>query len=926
MTFHNLLRAIRTLSVLSVATLFLHLNVSAAEAGVFNPQTDISDSRISYTLENKALTTNYAIYGTYQILRENRYILLFSYYSFDFYVFDTGSFSNKAAKWTVTFDGITDKPTYLGSIGRDSMGNVFAVSLDGDGEYFIYPLTIDTTNQKIYATASYRLGKQSGWYQYIPIVYGDVTSGNFTVFSTVRLKDDTSSTYPRLCKRLVRWNVADGAEQNREVADFPTTMSELFAIDGEHLIVDDIAPSNQSKITTGDNYPSTPTLIHWPAGGNEITRLSRITISDTDAESPVNDYGMTYKIFSYGGRDFIVYCVNGLTATYNIATLQNYPESLEIGQILWTLSSDMTFDPYDASPSDEQTFPDVEVSATDIPGVYEITICTKDKIAVYSFSIEGASDGPDEAQALDVSLSQRTDGYARMLFDISLGCRLSDTAAQRLSDAGLDIDRLTLIVDDKAVATKLNESTAADAIKFTEGDYTLVDGKNRSTIHAFGAEIILDKEMRQALTSAEGISFTWSDIDPTQNYTIAPYISNGAPGTLETLNLRQGTDEPVLALQLPDAAEISISNPAVTPISLGDQTLSRYSDLNAINAYIYVAGRHSDKLETNWDVKHFLTIGTHEETELAAGEGTLAGLAASDENSQMAVRTVFTRKSDGLSVQCSEEQISTLSYSETLTAPRISAGNSFIIYGNKSNAPQDATVYDAVIDYRIDFFDMTGKTPAAYVDYSLDVAGRDNSHSTHIDDKDAGAFSGRILTSDEIIYDDNGASVQGLEGYDASTSPARLIALNGHAPVHIHHICCLSGNATPETPISLDTDFKITYPILSLRKPTYTSATGTYRAIHKVQATDDSAEISEYVIDSSSPAGESLKISTEIGEELFNHVTTRLKNATVTPDCQATAIYTIDGRRVTDGSALAPGIYIRIDSNGSRKIIVPASH
>ena len=246
-----------------------------------------------------------------------------------------------------------------------------------------------------------------------------------------------------------------------------------------------------------------------------------------------------------------------------------------------------------------------------------------------------------------------------------------------------------------------------------------------------------------------------------------------------------------------------------------------------------------------------------------------------------------------------------------------------MIYGNKDGAPDGTTVYDAIINYNVEFFDPIESSPAAYVDYDLTVNGRDSSHAGHIGESTASAFEGRIITADETYYSNDYGSIKGLEGYDGTNSPARQIALCGHAPIHIHHICCVKEGSQINSPISLDADFKVIYPILSFGNLTYTPPVqSSYKVLKSTSAADDSASISEYTISSGSVTGDKLKVSTGLTDDLFDHVTTGMQQPLIPTYDYNKRIYTPNGNPVHPGTELQTGMYIRVLGNKADKIFV----
>ena len=893
---------------------------TGTDPGWFDEITDVYDNGMTYNLSNKTINSNPTSYGNNQFIRIENSILFLSYYSNVFNVVDAETLKSRP-DIKMNFDDVRDRypVSNINSIGYDSNGNLFAVSISGsDTSSYIYNL--ECTSENVNITKAYPLTKECDWYLYIPAVYGDITTGNFTILSAVRA-GNTDKTYPRLNTLLVRWSFVNGVETNRESVQFATTMSMIHAIDSERIIIDDVAPSNRYwDIIDNPDYPSTPTFLHWPAGKTSIEKITSIEIEENDS---LNCYGMTFRIFSYGDRDFIVYCVDGLRPAYSIATLRDYPDKLEIGQVLWTFpSSDVTLGSYEASPTDEHLFPDINIHQSTESGTFEITLATEYNIALYEFTIKGGKIAPVEAEALDVSLKQAYDN-SLPVFDIMLSCNTTETANKRLSETSTKVDRLLLIAGDKNIANQLNLSSSASSPKFVENDFNVTDGTENSIIHGFGAEIPLDDNMRRKLESSNGISFTWSDIDPSQKYLLKAYIIASDTEILQSLNLRQGIAK-TIHMEYPEAARVGIHTPSVNIVSLGGQTLpSRYTDINTISSIINVSEYHSKELENKWNIRHFLTIGNHNEFEIVPGRGTISGLSASDENCQIKVRTVFSRKTDGLQTETTELSALALNYPEFLPSANITTSNSFLIYGNKDGAPDGTTVYDAIINYNVEFFDPIESSPAAYVDYDLTVNGRDSSHAGHIGGSTASAFEGRIITANEAYYSEQFGSIKGLEGYDGTNSPARQIALCGHAPIHIHHICCVKEGSQINSPISLDADFKVIYPILSFGNLTYTPPVqSSYKVLKSTSAADDSASISEYTISSGSVTGDKLKVSTGLTDDLFDHVTTGMQQPLIPTYDDNETIYTIDGKPVRPGTELPTGMYIRVRGNKADKIFV----
>ncbi len=893
---------------------------TGTDPGWFDEITDVYDNGMTYNLSNKTINSNPTSYGNNQFIRIENSILFLSYYSNVFNVVDAETLKSRP-DIKMNFDDVRDRypVSNINSIGYDSNGNLFAVSISGsDTSSYIYNLECTSENANI--TGAYTLTKECDWYLYIPAVYGDITTGNFTVLSAVRA-GNTDKTYPRLSTLLVRWSFVNGVETNRESVQFATTMSMIHAIDSERIIIDDAAPSNRYwDIIDNPDYPSTPTFFHWPAGKTSIEKITSIEIEENDYN---NCYGMTFRIFSYGNRDFIVYCVDGLRPAYSIATLRDYPDKLEIGQVLWTFpSSEVTLGSYEASPTDEHLFPDINIYPGATDGTFEIILATEYKIALYEFTITGVESVPVEAEALDVSFKQAYDN-SLPLFDIIFSCNTSETANKRLSEASAEVDRLLLITGDKNTADRLNLSSSASSPKFVENDFNVTDGTENSIIHGFGAEIPLDDNMRRMLETSNGISFTWSDIDPSHTYSLKAYIIASDSEILQSLNLRQGITQ-TLDMKYPAAAGVGIHTPSASVVSFGGQTFpSRYTDINTISSIINVSEYHSKELENKWNIRHFLTIGNHNEFEIVPGRGTISGLSASDENCQIKVRTVFSRKTDGLQTETTELSDLAMNYPEFLPSANISASNSFLIYGNKDGAPDGATVYDAIINYNVEFFDPVESSPAAYVDCDLTVNGRDSSHAGHIGGSTASAFEGRIITANEAYYSEQFGSIKGLEGYDGTNSPARQIALCGHAPIHIHHICCVKEGSQINSPISLDADFKVIYPILSFGNLTYAPPVqSSYKVLKSTSAADDSASISEYTISSDSVTGDKLKVSTGLTDDLFDHVTTGMQQPLIPTYDDNETIYTIDGNPVRPGTELPTGMYIRVCGNKADKIFV----
>ena len=893
---------------------------TGTDPGWFDEITDVYDNGMTYNLSNKTINSNPTSYGNNQFIRIENSILFLSYYSNVFNVVDAETLKSRP-DIKMNFDDVRDRypVSNINSIGYDSNGNLFAVSISGsDTSSYIYNLECTSENANI--TGAYTLTKECDWYLYIPAVYGDITTGNFTVLSAVRA-GNTDKTYPRLSTLLVRWSFVNGVETNRESVQFATTMSMIHAIDSERIIIDDAAPSNRYwDIIDNPDYPSTPTFFHWPAGKTSIEKITSIEIEENDYN---NCYGMTFRIFSYGNRDFIVYCVDGLRPAYSIATLRDYPDKLEIGQVLWTFpSSEVTLGSYEASPTDEHLFPDINIYPGATDGTFEIILATEYKIALYEFTITGVESVPVEAEALDVSFKQAYDN-SLPLFDIIFSCNTSETANKRLSEASAEVDRLLLITGDKNTADRLNLSSSASSPKFVENDFNVTDGTENSIIHGFGAEIPLDDNMRRMLETSNGISFTWSDIDPSHTYSLKAYIIASDSEILQSLNLRQGITQ-TLDMKYPAAAGVGIHTPSASVVSFGGQTFpSRYTDINTISSIINVSEYHSKELENKWNIRHFLTIGNHNEFEIVPGRGTISGLSASDENCQIKVRTVFSRKTDGLQTETTELSDLAMNYPEFLPSANISASNSFLIYGNKDGAPDGATVYDAIINYNVEFFDPVESSPAAYVDCDLTVNGRDSSHAGHIGGSTASAFEGRIITANEAYYSEQFGSIKGLEGYDGTNSPARQIALCGHAPIHIHHICCVKEGSQINSPISLDADFKVIYPILSFGNLTYAPPVqSSYKVLKSTSAADDSASISEYTISSDSVTGDKLKVSTGLTGDLFDHVTTGMQQPLIPTYDDNETIYTIDGNPVRPGTELPTGMYIRVCGNKADKIFV----
>ncbi len=893
---------------------------TGTDPGWFDEITDVYDNGMTYNLSNKTINSNPTSYGNNQFIRIENSILFLSYYSNVFNVVDAETLKSRP-DIKMNFDDVRDRypVSNINSIGYDSNGNLFAVSISGsDTSSYIYNLECTSENANI--TGAYTLTKECDWYLYIPAVYGDITTGNFTVLSAVRA-GNTDKTYPRLSTLLVRWSFVNGVETNRESVQFATTMSMIHAIDSERIIIDDAAPSNRYwDIIDNPDYPSTPTFFHWPAGKTSIEKITSIEIEENDYN---NCYGMTFRIFSYGNRDFIVYCVDGLRPAYSIATLRDYPDKLEIGQVLWTFpSSEVTLGSYEASPTDEHLFPDINIYPGATDGTFEIILATEYKIALYEFTITGVESVPVEAEALDVSFKQAYDN-SLPLFDIIFSCNTSETANKRLSEASAEVDRLLLITGDKNTADRLNLSSSASSPKFVENDFNVTDGTENSIIHGFGAEIPLDDNMRRMLETSNGISFTWSDIDPSHTYSLKAYIIASDSEILQSLNLRQGITQ-TLDMKYPAAAGVGIHTPSASVVSFGGQTFpSRYTDINTISSIINVSEYHSKELENKWNIRHFLTIGNHNEFEIVPGRGTISGLSASDENCQIKVRTVFSRKTDGLQTETTELSDLAMNYPEFLPSANISASNSFLIYGNKDGAPDGATVYDAIINYNVEFFDPVESSPAAYVDCDLTVNGRDSSHAGHIGGSTASAFEGRIITANEAYYSEQFGSIKGLEGYDGTNSPARQIALCGHAPIHIHHICCVKEGSQINSPISLDADFKVIYPILSFGNLTYAPPVqSSYKVLKSTSAADDSASISEYTISSDSVTGDKLKVSTGLTDDLFDHVTTGMQQPLIPTYDDNVTIYTIDGNPVRPGTELPTGMYIRVCGNKADKIFV----
>ena len=893
---------------------------TGTDPGWFDEITDVYDNGMTYNLSNKTINSNPTSYGNNQFIRIENSILFLSYYSNVFNAVDAETLKSRP-DIKMNFDDVRDRypVSNINSIGYDSNGNLFAVSISGsDTSSYIYNLECTSENANI--TGAYTLTKECDWYLYIPAVYGDITTGNFTVLSAVRA-GNTDKTYPRLSTLLVRWSFVNGVETNRESVQFATTMSMIHAIDSERIIIDDAAPSNRYwDIIDNPDYPSTPTFFHWPAGKTSIEKITSIEIEENDYN---NCYGMTFRIFSYGNRDFIVYCVDGLRPAYSIATLRDYPDKLEIGQVLWTFpSSEVTLGSYEASPTDEHLFPDINIYPGATDGTFEIILATEYKIALYEFTITGVESVPVEAEALDVSFKQAYDN-SLPLFDIIFSCNTSETANKRLSEASAEVDRLLLITGDKNTADRLNLSSSASSPKFVENDFNVTDGTENSIIHGFGAEIPLDDNMRRMLETSNGISFTWSDIDPSHTYSLKAYIIASDSEILQSLNLRQGITQ-TLDMKYPAAAGVGIHTPSASVVSFGGQTFpSRYTDINTISSIINVSEYHSKELENKWNIRHFLTIGNHNEFEIVPGRGTISGLSASDENCQIKVRTVFSRKTDGLQTETTELSDLAMNYPEFLPSANISASNSFLIYGNKDGAPDGATVYDAIINYNVEFFDPVESSPAAYVDCDLTVNGRDSSHAGHIGGSTASAFEGRIITANEAYYSEQFGSIKGLEGYDGTNSPARQIALCGHAPIHIHHICCVKEGSQINSPISLDADFKVIYPILSFGNLTYAPPVqSSYKVLKSTSAADDSASISEYTISSDSVTGDKLKVSTGLTDDLFDHVTTGMQQPLIPTYDDNETIYTIDGNPVRPGTELPTGMYIRVCGNKADKIFV----
>ncbi len=893
---------------------------TGTDPGWFDEITDVYDNGMTYNLSNKTINSNPTSYGNNQFIRIENSILFLSYYSNVFNVVDAETLKSRP-DIKMNFDDVRDRypVSNINSIGYDSNGNLFAVSISGsDTSSYIYNLECTSENANI--TGAYTLTKECDWYLYIPAVYGDITTGNFTVLSAVRA-GNTDKTYPRLSTLLVRWSFVNGVETNRESVQFATTMSMIHAIDSERIIIDDAAPSNRYwDIIDNPDYPSTPTFFHWPAGKTSIEKITSIEIEENDYN---NCYGMTFRIFSYGNRDFIVYCVDGLRPAYSIATLRDYPDKLEIGQVLWTFpSSEVTLGSYEASPTDEHLFPDINIYPGATDGTFEIILATEYKIALYEFTITGVESVPVEAEALDVSFKQAYDN-SLPLFDIIFSCNTSETANKRLSEASAEVDRLLLITGDKNTADRLNLSSSASSPKFVENDFNVTDGTENSIIHGFGAEIPLDDNMRRMLETSNGISFTWSDIDPSHTYSLKAYIIASDSEILQSLNLRQGITQ-TLDMKYPAAAGVGIHTPSASVVSFGGQTFpSRYTDINTISSIINVSEYHSKELENKWNIRHFLTIGNHNEFEIVPGRGTISGLSASDENCQIKVRTVFSRKTDGLQTETTELSDLAMNYPEFLPSANISASNSFLIYGNKDGAPDGATVYDAIINYNVEFFDPVESSPAAYVDCDLTVNGRDSSHAGHIGGSTASAFEGRIITANEAYYSEQFGSIKGLEGYDGTNSPARQIALCGHAPIHIHHICCVKEGSQINSPISLDADFKVIYPILSFGNLTYAPPVqSSYKVLKSTSAADDSASISEYTISSDSVTGDKLKVSTGLTDDLFDHVTTGMQQPLIPTYDDNETIYTIDGNPVRPGTELPTGMYISDCGNKADKIFV----
>ena len=308
--------------VLSLTTILYSTNCIYADTltdpGWFDEIIDVYDNGMTYNLSNKTINNNPSSYGNNQFIRIEDAILFLSYNSNVFNVVDAETLKSRP-DIKMNFGAVSDKYP-INSIGYDSMGNIFAVSISGSGtSSYIYNL--ECTSKNVNITKAYPLTKESNWYLYIPAVYGDITTGNFTVLSTVRV-DNTDNTYPRLNTLLVRWSFVNGVETNRETVQFTTTMSMIHAIDSERIIIDDVAPSNRYwDIIDNPDYPSTPTFLHWPAGKTSIEKITSIEIEENDN---LNCYGMTFRIFSYGDRDFIVYCVNGLRPAYSIATPVSY--------------------------------------------------------------------------------------------------------------------------------------------------------------------------------------------------------------------------------------------------------------------------------------------------------------------------------------------------------------------------------------------------------------------------------------------------------------------------------------------------------------------------------------------------------------------------------------------------------------------------